>query len=56
LKEQSKIGINNSVDFYSYAKFHFNLKPFGHPDEDSHTGYAEVLYDLIAKYYLHSED
>jgi hypothetical protein len=51
LREECKIGLNKYTDFYSYAKVYHNIKPYYHPDEESHTGYANILHDIILEYH-----
>lgn len=52
LREECKIGLNGITDFYSYSKANHDLKEFGHPDEDAHTGYADILHGCIEKYLM----
>lgn len=47
LKDTSRIGLGCYEDFFSFAKKNHTIKPHGHPDEDAHTAYADLLHHIF---------
>jgi hypothetical protein len=47
LREECKIGLGFYKDLYYWGHDKYSLKPRGHADEESHTAYAEMIYDII---------
>jgi hypothetical protein len=47
LRKESKIGLTSWIDMYSLAEQKYTLKPNSHPDEDTHTEYAGLLYHIF---------
>jgi len=47
LRTECKIGLGHYIDMFSLAEMKYTVKEYGHPDEDTNTEYAEILYDII---------
>lgn len=47
LRKESKVGLTAWKDMYSLAKEKYTVKRHGHPDEDAHTEYADLLYHIF---------
>jgi hypothetical protein len=47
LKDVSRVGLGRYEDFFSTAYNNHTIKPYGHPDEDSHTTYADFLHHIF---------
>lgn len=47
LREECKIGLGQYIDLYYLGKTKYSLKQRGHACEESHTHYAEMIYDIL---------
>lgn len=47
LKETSRIGIPDFEDMFSMGERLGDMKPHGHPGEETHKQYAELLYNIF---------
>lgn len=46
LRDECRIGLGRYIDLFSIAYNMYNVKPMGHADEDSHTYYANMIYEI----------
>ena len=56
LKKTSKIGLGFYQDMFSMAEEKYTVRPFGHPDEDTHTEYAQLLHHIFNTQFDESEE
>jgi hypothetical protein len=49
LKDTSRLGLGKFIDFYTFADKDFEIRPYGHPDEDAHKAWSQYLYDIFKK-------
>jgi hypothetical protein len=47
LPDHHRVGLGRYVDMFSMARSKFKIKPFGHPDEDTHREYANLLSHIF---------
>lgn len=47
LRDECKVGMGRYTDLYTLAHNRNRVKPMGHADEDSHSDYALILYEII---------
>lgn len=47
LKDSSRVGVGKYIDFYHHADINHTIKEFGHPDEDAHESYADLLLHIF---------
>lgn len=55
LKNTSTIGMGTYVDLYSLGRDKYTIREFGHPDEDAHTEYAELLHHIFNSQFENEE-
>lgn len=46
LPDSSRVGLGKYEDLYTVGK-KYEIKPYGHPDEDAQTEYADLLYHIF---------
>lgn len=47
LRPECKMGLGHYSDLYHLSKSKYTVKPYGHADEDAHTEYADILFNII---------
>lgn len=47
LKETSRIGLGVYKDFYLFAEDNYEIKEYGHPNEEAHEAYANLLNHIF---------
>ena len=46
LREECRMGLGHYTDLYSISDKASTVKPMGHADEDAHTVYADIIYQI----------
>ena len=46
LPDHHRLGMGKYTDLFKLARTKYTIKPFGHPDEDAHKEYAELIYHI----------
>jgi hypothetical protein len=44
--DHHRMGMGKYTDLFKLARTKYTIKPFGHPDEDTHKEYAELIYHI----------
>lgn len=47
LKDSSRVGLGTYVDLFSFAEDNHTIREHGHPDEDAHREYADLLSHIF---------
>ena len=47
LRPECKVGMDNFVDMFTLAGRDFTIKEYGHPDEDTHAEFANLLHHIF---------
>jgi hypothetical protein len=51
LRDECRVGLGRYTDFYNLAKSQYTIRPYGHPDEDAHTEFSQLLYHIFETRY-----
>ena len=47
LPDHHRVGLGKYTDMFTLARTKYTLKPFGHPDEDTHAEFAQLLNHIF---------